>query len=313
MTIQQLHIFDVLCQEMNYTRAADRLYMTRQAVRQNISAMESELGGTLFDNCRNHISLTEKGKLLLHESAPVLKSFSEMMEHMYADINISVPINIGISVSLIPDFLPELNQHIENFRSTFNNVSIRILELENDEVVERVQSGELAIGLIMDLGSPIKDMERYNIIDCTLSVMVEKHHRLWNSAPIFIRDLNGETIQAPGMSDAFKPLFDKIKKEHLDIKIEISPHYYQVYYKVRDTGILGLNRYFPPENGTPHSNCDVLLKDAPPLCASVITCEKQSGIPNLNAFIAPFVNDLKEYYKDEPFARKLPDLTPSGR
>jgi len=155
----------------------------------------------------------------------------------------------------------------------------------------------------MDLGSPIKGLERYGIIDCTLSVMAEKHHRLWNSPPISIRELDGETIQAPGMSDAFKPLFDIIKKENLDIKIEISPHYYQVYYKVRDTGILGLNRYFPPENGTPHSNCDVLLTDAPPLCASVITCEKSSGIPNLNAFITPFVNNLKDHYKDEPFAR----------
>jgi protein-tyrosine phosphatase len=67
MTIQQIIIFRTLCSEMNYSKAAEKLFMTRQAVRQNVSAIESELGGQLFENDKNHISLTSKGKLLLQE------------------------------------------------------------------------------------------------------------------------------------------------------------------------------------------------------------------------------------------------------
>ena len=33
MDIRQLHYFLVLCEEMNYTRAAQRLFLSRQAVR----------------------------------------------------------------------------------------------------------------------------------------------------------------------------------------------------------------------------------------------------------------------------------------
>ena len=34
MDIRQLHYFLVLCEEMNYTRASQRLFLSRQALRQ---------------------------------------------------------------------------------------------------------------------------------------------------------------------------------------------------------------------------------------------------------------------------------------
>ena len=41
MDIRQLHYFLVLCEEMNYTRAAQRLFLSRQALRQCITALEA--------------------------------------------------------------------------------------------------------------------------------------------------------------------------------------------------------------------------------------------------------------------------------
>ena len=69
MTIQQLSVFLAVCDEMNYTRAAARSYMSRQAVRQNIAELEKELGGPLFENCRNRLRLTSKAELLRSKGA----------------------------------------------------------------------------------------------------------------------------------------------------------------------------------------------------------------------------------------------------
>ena len=305
MTIQQIIIFQTLCSEMNYSKAAEKLFMTRQAVRQNVSAMESELGGQLFENDKNHISLTSKGKLFLQESAPVLKSFETMMEHMYSDINFSFPINLGISVSLLPDFLPFLKHKIQLFcKDSFPNVDISMEEMSNDDVVSGIRSGNLLAGIIMDLGEKMDGLSRYPIVDCRLAAMVEKSHRLWSRSELYLKDLDKETVQVPGLSDAFQPLFRTIEKEKLDIKLEVSPHFYQVYYKVRDTGILGLNRYFPPENDTPDSNRDIPLADVPPLCAAVIVNEDKLTTPGFRAFVTPFANALKNCYKNEPFIRQ---------
>ena len=54
MTIQQLRYFLALCQDLNYTRTAERLYLSRQALRLSIAALENELCGPLFINVRNH-------------------------------------------------------------------------------------------------------------------------------------------------------------------------------------------------------------------------------------------------------------------
>ena len=39
MDIRQLHYFLVLCEEMNYTRASQRLFLSRQALRQSITCL----------------------------------------------------------------------------------------------------------------------------------------------------------------------------------------------------------------------------------------------------------------------------------
>ena len=62
MTIQQLRYFLALCEDLNYTPTAGRLYLSRQALRLSIAALEEELCGPLFINVRNHLALTEKGQ-----------------------------------------------------------------------------------------------------------------------------------------------------------------------------------------------------------------------------------------------------------
>ena len=56
MDIRQLHYFLVLCEEMNYTRASQRLFLSRQALRQSITALEAELCGPLFVSAHHKLS-----------------------------------------------------------------------------------------------------------------------------------------------------------------------------------------------------------------------------------------------------------------
>lgn len=69
MDIRQLHYFLVLCEEMNYTRAAQRLFLSRQALRQSISALEAELCGPLFLSAHHRLSLTDRGVSLQRHAA----------------------------------------------------------------------------------------------------------------------------------------------------------------------------------------------------------------------------------------------------
>ena len=99
MDIRQLHYFLVLCEEMNYTRAAQRLFLSRQALRQSISALEAELCGPLFLSAHHKLTLTDRGMSLQRHATPVVEQFQQMQAALRAEIQSAQPVHIGISVS----------------------------------------------------------------------------------------------------------------------------------------------------------------------------------------------------------------------
>ena len=92
MDIRQLHYFLVLCEEMNYTRAAQRLFLSRQALRQCITALEAELCGPLFVSAHHKLSLTDRGVSLQRHAAPVVEQFQQMQAALHAEIQSAQPV-----------------------------------------------------------------------------------------------------------------------------------------------------------------------------------------------------------------------------
>ena len=77
MNIDHLRYFDCLAQVLNYTKAAERLFITQPALSSAIKRMEKELGITLFvrDQGSSRIRLTEEGAVLSRHVAKALKSY----------------------------------------------------------------------------------------------------------------------------------------------------------------------------------------------------------------------------------------------
>ena len=152
MDIRQLHYFLVLCEEMNYTRAAQRLFLSRQALRQSISALEAELCGPLFLSAHHKLTLTDRGMSLQRHATPVVEQFQQMQAALRAEIQSAQPVRIGISVALVPDYLPGLETQLDKFRQQYPHVEMRFRLLDNDAVADGVEQGELDAGLVIDLG-----------------------------------------------------------------------------------------------------------------------------------------------------------------
>lgn len=76
MTLQQLNIFLVVCEEKNFTRAAERLFISQPTVSREILALEEELQCTLFARNRRVMTLTEAGKRILPEVRKIVEGVS---------------------------------------------------------------------------------------------------------------------------------------------------------------------------------------------------------------------------------------------
>lgn len=73
MDLRSLKYFVVVAQELNITRAAEKLNMSQPPLSNQIKALEEELGVTLFIRGKRHLQLTEAGSLLLRRANQVLE------------------------------------------------------------------------------------------------------------------------------------------------------------------------------------------------------------------------------------------------
>lgn len=61
ITENKIQCFLEVCLHLNFTKASEALYMTRQAVSKQVSELERDLGLRLFDRTTNRVELTEAG------------------------------------------------------------------------------------------------------------------------------------------------------------------------------------------------------------------------------------------------------------
>ena len=74
MDLRSLNYFCAVAEELNFTRAAQRLSISQPPLSNQMKALEEELGTPLFVRGSRGVSLTEAGKLLYRRASQSMKS-----------------------------------------------------------------------------------------------------------------------------------------------------------------------------------------------------------------------------------------------
>ncbi|MCI5625664.1 MAG: LysR family transcriptional regulator [Clostridiales bacterium] len=114
MNFQHLKYFLMVAEELNITRAAERLYMSQQSLSNHISNMEKELNVKLFTRSPK-LSLTYAGEQLVRTASEILDLYSQFLTRV-GDINRNYlgVLRVGIShtcgLALLPEILPAFHR-----------------------------------------------------------------------------------------------------------------------------------------------------------------------------------------------------------
>ena len=146
MELRTLHYFTVVAQELNITRAAEKLNMSQPPLSKQIKALEEELGVQLFIRGKRHLELTEEGGLLLRRAVQI----QELADKTRQEIaSLREGMTGVIYLSMVEGRAPFLAARwIAGFREEFPLVRYNLWNGSSDDVLDRLHKGLADLAVI---------------------------------------------------------------------------------------------------------------------------------------------------------------------
>lgn len=141
MTLNQLECFMVLAQRLNFTQAAEDLFMAQPALSRTIASLETELGVQFFTRNSRSVAMTSAGAAFLKECPHVLDSFHRGMD---AARMAQQGFRGQISLGMVRDaFDPDVVDIFREMRRAYPEVLVHLKEYSHSEMVRQFAAGEL--------------------------------------------------------------------------------------------------------------------------------------------------------------------------
>ena len=153
LTLKQLRAFAAIAELGSFTAAADRLQLTPSALSLLIKQLEDTLGQRLIERGQGRTKLAEAGTHLLPKVNDVLGALEDGMTSVRQLRNqtrgrVRIACTMAHSARLMPNL-------IAAYRRRFPEIDIHLLDSANDQVLDRIASGEADFGLASQRPTPI--------------------------------------------------------------------------------------------------------------------------------------------------------------
>jgi DNA-binding transcriptional LysR family regulator len=145
MNLRHLQFFVVLAEELNFSRAAERLHVAQPALSQQIRALEERLGTQLIDRRSRPLRLTEAGSYLCIEARLILENF-EQATIGAREIGRGKRgwLGVGFTRSAMYSVLPPA---LKKFHRAFPDVELKLFEMLTEEQADALREKRIHVGI----------------------------------------------------------------------------------------------------------------------------------------------------------------------
>ncbi|WP_326090613.1 LysR family transcriptional regulator [Paenibacillus dokdonensis] len=184
LEIRQLHYFMAVCEEMHFTKAAEKIGVSQPTLSQQIRALEDELHMPLFDRIGKKIALTEAGMLLLNNATTIMDTLQNVKDSI-ADLR---HLHGGkIRVGIMPSDLDyRITQLVIDFHHEFPKVKLMVIS--SIDILQQVLDSEVDIGIGVNV-QPHDRLVTIPLCKEEYVLTVSKKHPLANRTSIDLKEL----------------------------------------------------------------------------------------------------------------------------
>lgn len=254
MNNHQILYFLKIADLLNFSRAADELFISQSSLSKQIKTLENELRVTLFIRRGNQVSLSAAGEIFLSFA----HSFEERIQELHAKLSRYEETHISyIRLGALP-LLYEygLSADLARFEAENPLIRVEILEREQSELIRLINSGGVDMALIRTDALPENEYECGPGIRDRMVVVSRKNHPLATRKTIDWDDLRTETLVILDQrSQTFTLMIGYLTQNNLEKNLLTSSRHLPLLDMVK----VGLGLGILPQKLACASGCDDLV------------------------------------------------------
>jgi DNA-binding transcriptional LysR family regulator len=192
MDLRYLRYFVIVAEELNFTRAAERLSTAQPSLSVQIRRLEMEVGAELFAREGRGVSLTDAGRIFLERARRILIDVDQSVALTRRTAkgefgNLSIGYDAPAEFRVFPQIVPL-------FRKNWPDVHLRFNSLKNSQTLEGLRRDELDIGFIFLPVALTDEFDVEKLAEVPLVVALPANHRLASASRISIKQLSHEPL-----------------------------------------------------------------------------------------------------------------------
>lgn len=191
MDIEYIKRFIVVAECLNFSKAAETMFISQPTLSHSITSIEKKLGTALFVRNTKSVKLTRAGELFLPAAVEIVEKFQKVVNEIDTELNLgSDALNIGYIGPAMDNMLSEW---VKKFRKINPNVKVHILRYSSTKVVEAFQNNAIHLGILYKMNlRNLTGLKYREVGNERFKVLLSAEHPLANCDRIDLKWLKDE-------------------------------------------------------------------------------------------------------------------------
>ncbi|WP_242203601.1 LysR family transcriptional regulator [Aestuariivivens insulae] len=237
MTITQLYYVLAVAENQNFTKAAEKCFVTQPTLSMQIQKLEDQLDVQIFDRSKKPIELTEVGKKIVTQARNIVNESYRIQDIVDQQKGfIGGEFKLGIIPTVMPTLLP---MFLKSFIKKHPKVKLKIEELTTEEIINKIKDGHLDAAIA---ATPLEEediKERVLYFEPFVGY-IPKNHRLHANKTITVEDLDLDDMLLLEDGHCFRDgviNLCKVFKDNPDDKFQLESGSIETLIKLSNEGL----------------------------------------------------------------------------